>query len=250
MIISTTTHPRVVSVPLLSIQFCAPRALRSNLGWGLGSTRRATTGSGARRPPGGGLPATRGGVYGGKAPGSRGWAAACQRHADPSPGTRVGGTYPRTPQGNSWSPRPARPGGSAPARGRLDNLLWPWHLPGPLRPSDLRDSLRGDGHLRDLLGDSLRPGDDLLRAPPDPLRPRDLDPLHDDERPSRRPGLLGPPLTARPSSSGPGARSARRARWTAGAPRCGEPREGPKGLQPSDVARGAENPRGPRPGKG
>ena len=47
-------------------------------------------------------------------------------------------------------------------------------LPGSLRPGDLRDSLRGDGQLRELLGDSLRPGDDLLRAPPDPLRPSDL----------------------------------------------------------------------------
>ena len=52
-------------------------------------------------PPGGGLSATRGEVYGGNAPGSRVWAAACQRHADPSPGTRVGGAYPRPPQGNA-----------------------------------------------------------------------------------------------------------------------------------------------------
>ena len=117
-----------MSVPLLSIQFCAPRALRSNLGWGLGSTRRSTTcmlGVGgnrgtARRTPGGGLPATSGDVYGGKAPGSRGWAAACQRHADPSPGTRVGGTYPRTPQGSSWIPPqlPPAPATSRPAPAR------------------------------------------------------------------------------------------------------------------------------------
>ena len=49
IIINTTTHPRVVSIPLLSIQLCAPRALNSTLGWGLGSTRRSTTGSVARR---------------------------------------------------------------------------------------------------------------------------------------------------------------------------------------------------------